>query len=772
MRAAGRDWVGWLSGWVRPRLRLGMWVLGLMVLGWWCLPRPALYPEGMGWSRLVRDRDGGVLHLAMASDGRYRLWTSLGGIHPRWVEATLAKEDRWFYRHPGVNPAALVRAAVGVLTGNAAGGASTLTMQVARLRWRLETRSVVGKLVQIGRALQLERHYGKEAILEAYFNLAPYGGNVEGAGAAAWLWCGCGPGEVSGREAVALSVIPQSPSARQPGRPGAERRIAVAQARLVEVMERRSGMRADPLAAEFSLAPVGLPPHEAPHFCRRVMRDVSGAEVVSTLDARLQQGLEEGIAEHLARVADDGVVNACAVLVHAPTREVLGYVGSAAYGDRAIQGMVDGLGARRSPGSALKPFIYGLALEQGLIHPRSLLVDAPRAFGDYNPENYGRGFMGPVLAGEALARSRNLPAVDLANRLKGDGLYGLLKRGGVGLAHSAGHYGLSLALGGVGVTPLELAGLYAALAADGVARPLVFEKGGGAGGIGGGGVLLSEEARFLVLEMLRGEGVGAAGMRVDPRVAWKTGTSHGFRDAWAVGVWGEHALLVWLGNFDGKGNPALVAARCAAPLLFGLFERLALPEVVRPVPEGVRKVALCAVSGGLPGPVCRQTVEGWFIPGVSPIAPCGLHRRIWVDGVSGLRVARDDGRAGLREEVHEVWPPELLELFRQAGLPRRVPPRPEAMVDTLAGLDHGQAPVITSPLGGRIYPRRGESVFEIELRARAAAGVRQLYWFCGEAFLGADGPEGGVAWRPGVGEHEVRVMDDAGRAASVTVSVR
>lgn len=755
--------------WLRARgarriVRIAAVLLGLMLLAWCLLPKPEIYPPGLGWSRVVRDRNGAVLHLSTAGDGRYRLRIRLAEVSPDWIEATLAKEDRWFRWHPGVNPVALLRATWGALTGHTAGGASTLTMQVARLRWEMQTRTVGGKFSQIFRAIQLERHYSKDQILEAYFNLAPYGGNVEGAGAAALLWCGRDALHVTRREAIALSVIPQSPATRHPGFPRDAGRIRVAQGRLADMLDGRS----DPLAEEFTLLPPGAPPHEAPHFCRRLMSTCPSREISSTLDLVMQQEMERGIEAHLQRTREKGVVNACAILVHAPTREVLGYVGSADYGDRGILGMVDGLKAVRSPGSAVKPFVYGLALDQGLIHPRSLLTDGPMVFHDYNPENFEGEFMGPIHANDALVRSRNIPAVALSNRL-GDGVfYQFLKRGGVELSKPAGYYGLALTLGGFGISPVGLAALYAGLADDGMPRPLVFT---GKSPVPAGGPLLTPQARFLVLDMLRGStelGAEYGFARNDPRVSWKTGTSHGFRDAWAAGVRGDYVLVVWLGNFDGRGNNSLVARSCAAPLLFDLFARLRLPEKPRVPPDGVRQVELCATSGDLPGPWCGQRTTGWFIPGVSPISLCQLHREILVDGATGKRVSHDDGRPGLKREVHEFWSPDMLALFRKAGLPRRPPPDPENGTDTLAGLDHGNAPRILSPLDGRVYQAGGSA---IPLKARATSGVRTLYWFSGEAFLGTCASEESLAWNPSPGSHPIRVVDDHGRMAETSVKV-
>lgn len=764
---------------IRFLRRRWKWLLGaslIPAMAWLLLPRPALYPEDLTWSRAVLDRHGRLVHISTTADHRYRLRTALEEISPHWIEATLVKEDRWFRRHPGVNPVSALRAAWGMLRGEPSGGASTITMQLARLRWDIDSRSVPGKLHQMARAIQLERHYGKDQILEAYLNLAPYGGNVEGAGAAAWLWCGRPATEVTPREAIALSIIPQSPSTRHPGRTSSGGRIARAQALLAGQLEQHGGLRPDPLASDFTLNPAGPPPHDAPHFCRRLLQSTPQDQIRSTLDLALQHQLEAGISRHIGRTAELGIHNACAILVHAPSREILAYVGSADYGSAEIQGMVDGIRARRSPGSAVKPFVYGLALDHGLIHPRSLLADEPMRISEYQPENYEGDFLGPVHADEALARSRNIPAVDLANRLPDGGLYTFLQRAGVGLPHPRGHYGLALTLGGFGISPEQLAGLYAALADDGLARPLVDQASSSSQVAEADGTpLLSAQARFLIRDMLRkaGElGIDGGRSRHDPTVAYKTGTSHGFRDAWAAGIRGDHVLVVWLGNFDGRGNNSLVARRCAVPLLFDLFARLPLPDASVQPPTGLRQVKLCALSGDLPGPSCPQHSSGWFIPQVSPISICSIHREILVDAESGLRVARDDGRPGLRREVHEFWSPDMLELFRLAGLPRRQPPAPEHGTDQLAGINHGSAPKITSPLMQRIY--RLDATLgsgEIPLKAEAAPGVGRIYWFAGRAFLGSSPPDSELAWSPPAGQHQLRAIDDHGRSSEITLRV-
>jgi len=406
---------------------------------------------------------------------------------------------------------------------------------------------------------------------------------------------------------------------------------------------------------------------------------------------------------------------------------VLAYVGSAGFLDSDIQGQVNGVRARRSPGSALKPFIYALAMQQGLIHPRSLVRDGRLTFADYNPENFDREFTGPVPAAEALYRSRNIPAVALTQKLTAPRLFDFLKQAGVAFPKPESHYGLALPLGGAEVSMEELAELYALLASDGEAKKLKTSSWFPVPGPSGKQALLSDEARYLTREMLR----SPPGSEVvsDPELNWKTGTSHGFRDAWAAGMHGDYVLVVWLGNFNGKANPALVARQCAAPLLFEMFQRLALPRHRALAPAGVDQVELCAVSGQLPTPACQHRTTGGFIPGVSPIMPCEIHREILIDTTTGLRVARDDGTRAVRREVWEFWPPDMLEMFRQAGLPRRDPPAYAPGEAPLASAQTDAAPRICVPLAqAHLHsssPRSGPAKHSAACRrgGRCATGV-------------------------------------------------
>jgi len=711
--------------WQRRWLRVMSAAALAMVLLYALLPDAGLYPPEFRFSRTLEDRHGKLLHLTLTPDGKYRRYTPLAEISPDLIAATLELEDRHFHQHPGVNPMSLMRATWGAITGTARGGGSTITMQLARLRHGLHTRSAWGKLGQILRAMQMERYHDKAAILEAYLNQAPYGGNVEGIGAASLLWCGKSARELTLREAVALSVLPQSPTRRRPRATGDNASLAAAQHRLWERLRIVRALPADPLDESFTLRQLLPVPREAPHLARRLFgiqaspeRLISAVPVRSTVELEKQRRVESALTDYIQRKRDVGITNACALLVHAPSREVLAYVGSSGFLDKAILGQVDGVLARRSPGSALKPFIYALAMQQGLIHPHTLLRDGQTSFGGYNPENFDRQFSGPIAARDALYHSRNIPAVSLAQKLTAPGLYGFLKSAGVALPRPAEHYGLALPLGGAEVSMEELAAMYSLLADDGCARAVKLTPDTSTPPLSP--PLLTAETRYLTREMMRTrEGEPALD---DPGVLWKTGTSHGFRDAWAAGIRGDHVLVVWIGNFNGRANPAFIARECAAPLLFETFRHLRLPLRRETQPADITEVDLCAVSGQLPTPLCQHRVRDGFIPGVSPITACEIHREVLIDTATGLRVVRDDGRAGLSRSVQEFWPPEMLELFRKAGVPRKSPPPFEPGADAMTTAESSHAPKIVSPQSTLVYSLQASSPDRqtIPLRADAA----------------------------------------------------
>jgi penicillin-binding protein 1C len=773
------------ASWVRSLALLGMTAYVI----WLLLPKPPLL-DGIPFSQCVRDRDGKLLRVALSTDQKFRIWTPLQKISPDLTNATLRYEDKYYARHPGVNPIALARCAIDLARFHrATAGGSTITMQVARLRFHLHTRTVPGKLEQILRALELERHYSKDEILEAYLNLAPYGRNIEGIGAASLIYFDKPAARLSGPESVALSIIPQSPSRRALFSERDNRSVNQAQSNWYDRARVDSDAEFSP--REFRARAQSERKFLAPHFVQQVLESSHGRdEIVTTLDLERQQAIERRVSDYIATRRNRGIENASAFLLDARTMEVLAQVGSADFDKIDINGQVDGTRGPRSPGSTLKPFVYALALEQGLIHPLSILADAPRSFGEYNPENFDREFLGPIRACDALARSRNVPAVELTSHLSHPTLYQFLKQAGVPLPKPESFYGLALPLGSAEVSMQDLVRLYSALANNGELKPLRYirsdaddthespQNSTALNGQVSGKRILSPEAAFLTLEMLgnvpRPEMNCADGSHSAP-VYWKTGTSHGFRDAWSIAVFDHYVLGVWVGNFDGRANPAFVGRTAAAPLLFQIIDSLrsTWPEPNSPhlPPPGanLKRVEFCALSGDLPNAFCTQHAEGWFIPGMSPIKTCDVHREVLVDRVTGLRVPIDDGTRELKREVYEFWPGEFLRLFEQAGVPRKIPPPfLPGSGSELAGRT-GHRPRIISPANKEIVVASAKTV---PLRAKVDADVRKVYWFAGKKFIGQAGPDEFLGWDTAAGDYEITALDDHGRAGSCNVIVR
>jgi penicillin-binding protein 1C len=779
--------------------------------------------QGVSFSRAVYDRDGRLLRLSLSGDEKYRLFTPLAEAGELLPEAFLLREDRAFYWHPGLNPGSLARAALATLAsrgksevaGENGGegrliGGSTITMQLARMQSGLRTRSALGKLRQLALALWIEARHSKREILEAYLNLAPFGGNVEGIGAASLIAYRKEPRAVSLPEALTLATIPQSPSSRGFPSQAASGAGRVVEARLrlfaawVERHPADRGRRSDldlPLVSERASSL----PFAAPHFVDQALRrasagDLGGAlardadewgaalrppgpparSLRATLDLELQKLVEGKIKGFVASRSGSGVRNAAALLIDHQTMEVLAWAGSADWADDSIQGQVNGVLAKRSPGSAIKPFIYARAFDQGLIHPESLLKDTRMSFGAFDPENFDGDFRGPVSARDALIHSRNVPAVYLASLLRDPSAYELVKLGGISRLREPGFYGLSIALGGAEATMEEMIRLYAALAARGKLRDLrlsLDEPPSPARA-----ELFSPEAAFLTLDILKDN--PRPEQRFDPDwvrgaipVAWKTGTSRGFRDAWAIGLFGRFALATWVGNFDNEANQAFVGRDMAGPLFFSMVdglkaragERAAFPDWLDPAGLNVKKVKACALSGRIPGPRCAREIDTWFIPGRSPIKPCDVHREIWLARDTGLRACRPDPRRAYAA-TFEFWPSDLLETFRAAGLPRRPPPDYEkgcgADTGHFLGGSLGIAPQITSPKLGLTYALRAGKGEEnaIPFFAVADGDARRLTWFVGNELVGQGPPSATVFWRSRPGKYLVRVVDDLGRA--------
>ncbi|MGZ3241859.1 MAG: penicillin-binding protein 1C, partial [Burkholderiaceae bacterium] len=645
--------------------------------------------------------------------------------------------------------------------------------QLARRLYHIPSQTIGGKARQLVAALWLEARYSKHDILEAYLNLAPYGGNIEGVGAASLIYFHKRSQQLTLPEVLTLAVIPQNPRKR-----GGASAVQNTQQEMIKARQRlwQAWLALHPEAAKYKseiqsptrLFSNGNLPFRAPHVADYLLREKRSGEVWSSIDMRLQSTLERIVAQFIENNRGQGVNNASAMLLDRESGEVRALIGSADYFNNDIDGQVNGTLAKRSPGSTLKPFIYGLALDQGLLHPLTILKDTPTSFGPFSPENFDGRFVGPIAAQDALVRSRNVPAVAVASKLAQPSLYDFLKSADISKLASEKHYGLALALGGGEVTMEELARLYLMLANKGEMRPVRYERAISQQiqPMSAHQRLLSDEATFITLQMLKNNVRPDTGEPASPAVAWKTGTSWGFRDAWTAGVFNNYVLIVWVGNFDGSGNPAFVGIKTAAPLFFKMVDsmrgqKIAGNEPERGLPANVTRVEVCRASGDLPNDLCKDRAQTWFIPGKSPIRISRLHRTVKIDTRTGKSTCEDG--PFVKTEVYEFWPTDMQRLFREAGMPRRQPPTQLSCGHDDS--DASDAPHITSPNTGATYTMQLSKMVPIALRANAADSQNSLFWFANGGLIGKSRAIDGMGWMPNApGKYQLRAIDQQGRS--------
>ena len=703
------------------------------------------------------------------------VWRPLSAMSPRVIQATVAVEDERFYLHPGVDPLSVARACLTNLRRRrVVSGASTITMQVIRLL-RPRPRRLKAKLIEAFRALQLERELSKNEVLELYLNVAPYGGNCIGVEAASLRYFGKSARDLTLPEAALIAGLPQAPSRLRP-----DRRATLAKRRRDHVLDRMltegvvdADEHRQAKATPVTLAPPGALPFEAPHFARMVRRRrPAGGRVRSTLDRRIQGLCLRALREGVDRLRP-GATNGAVVVIENRPAAVRALVGSCDFFSGADAGQVNGAMAPRSPGSALKPFVYALAFDAGAVTPASVLADIPCAVGEYRPRNYDRRFHGLVSAREALAASLNVPAVRLLGRVGEAALLRRLRRSGITtLDRPAGRYGLALALGSAEVTLFELTNAYAALARLGVYRPARLVE---SAPPARGERVFSEGAAWLLADCLSDTlRLEAKGLwRPGRRMAWKTGTSNGRRDAWTVAFTPTYTVGAWIGNFDGRPARELVGFEAATPVAAKIMAGLTVgaPGPWYPRPASVIERQVCSVSGAPAGEHCAVTRRAFGLRGVS-LASCRVHRRIDVDAETGARLCRfcRKGRAR-RAETREVWPPDVGAWLREHEPSRPLAP-PHFAACRHAATTDGRLRV-TSPVAGREYlldvgsPAGGRKLL---LNAVATSGP--LYWFVDGAFFKSVVTSRPTFWPLRRGAHRITCVDGAGRGATVAFAVK
>lgn len=740
------------------------------------------------WHRLdrpvaveVTDRHGTPLRLFLAADERWRLPVTLDELPPELIAAVIASEDQRFGRHPGVDPLAVARAVwTNLRAGRIVSGASTIPMQIARMA-EPRRRTLGAKGIEAFRALQLAWHLTAEEQLALYLDLAPYGGNLEGVGAASRFLFGKRPDRLSLGEIALLVTLPRSPVAYDPVRhPDTARR---ARDRVLDQLAERGAIDSEQaVEARRQPLPVALTrvPFEAPHFARRIAvlareREL-GPRVATTLDLDLQRAAERQVQSWIGTLRSRGIGNAAAVVIERAQgrepRAVRAWVGSAGFRETPFQGQVDGVLALRSPGSTLKPFLYALAFDDGGLIPSSWLLDVPRDYAGYVPENYDGVYHGRVTARAALVRSLNAPAVALLARVGLPRFLDLLQRGGLtSLDRSPGSYGLPLILGAAEVPLADLANLYATLAEGGVHRPLEvlqrLEEGGRERTEG----LFSREAAWQVTEVLtdleRPDLPGTWELTRDaPKVAWKTGTSYGHRDAWAVGFTRDFTVGVWVGSFDGQAVEGISGSTDAAPLLFDLL-RAVDPGGQAPGRRGSpARLRVCSESHERPTSWCPRMVEVEVLPGRTRLASCSVHRRVFVDRETGEWLAGECvGRRPMEAKVLTVPPAELVAWWRARGQP--VPDLPKPAEGCRGAGALGEPPRIVSPDAATPYRLRVSAPERFQRVPLIARGSGRLFWYQDGVLVASARPEDQRFLPLEAGRHKLVVVDEAGRVDRV-----
>jgi penicillin-binding protein 1C len=597
-------------------------VAGIFAL-WIYLLGPVPLGARLDFSTAVVDRDGRLLRPYATPEGRWRLPAQADGVDPRYLSLLIAYEDKRFRDHAGVDLAALLRAAGQMLaSGHIVSGGSTLTMQVARLLEPRSERSLAAKLRQIVRAVELERALTKDEVLALYLSIAPYGGNLEGIRAASLAYFGKEPRRLTLGESALLVALPQSPEARRP-----DRSTEAARRARDRVLDRvaSSGLFADTEIAQAKAEPV--PPGRTPmpmlaaHAADEAVAAAPRRSLIRlTIDGTWQASLE-ALARERARTLGPDVSVAILAVDHA-TGEVLARVGSAGYFENQRAGQVDMTNAVRSPGSTLKPFIYGLGFEDGVVHPETLIEDRPVRYGSYAPENFDLSFQGTVAVRKALQMSLNVPAVAVLDKIGAGRFTARLRQAGGDLVLPKGEVpGLAMGLGGVGVRLSDLVRLYAGLARLGTTVPLV-ERMPAALPVDGAPLRDAAPETARLMEPVAAWYVGNILLGTPPpenaaagRIAFKTGTSYGYRDAWSVGFDGKRTIGVWVGRPDGAPVPGLIGRAAAAPILFDAFARSG--KTISPLPHAPRG-ALIAANAKLPLPLQRFRPVGLPSEGSEP----------------------------------------------------------------------------------------------------------------------------------------------------------
>lgn len=732
-------------------------------------------PDHIEYSTIITDNRDEVIHAYLTSDEKWRMKTELDEISPLLRKTIVAKEDRYFYSHPGVNFFAVARAAFRNLgRWRTTSGASTITMQVARaLEHR--PRNIVSKVVEMFRAFQLEWKYDKDEILQLYLNLVPYGGNIEGVKAASLLYFKKNPDHLSLAEITALSIIPNRPSS-----------LVIGRSNDLVVQERNRWLRkfadekvftpreiedalAEPLTATRGAVPAYLP-----HLSYKLKK--SGGHLIQTnIDLQTQLKTEKIVADYIRSQRLRNIRNAAVVIIDNQTHRVISYVGSADFHDTTDGGEVNGARAIRQPGSTLKPLLYGLCIDEGILTPRTIMTDVPVNYEGYMPENYDQLFNGYVTVQYALEHSLNIPAV---KGLRSLGLEKMISKlvdcGFKQVEKDRRKLGLSMILGGCGASLEELTGLFSAFASEGVYIAPAYTQGNT------GSVpkrILSPAASYMINDILSRVNrpdfpLNWSATERMPKIAWKTGTSYGRRDAWSIGYNKRYTVGVWTGNFSGMGVADLSGAHIATPLLFRIFNTIDYDpddEWFTP-PQDCEMRQVCSETGLPPSGHCTSLSTDYFIPLVSSTQTCDNVQEIMISADEKISYCRSCApEAGYKKKQYKVVQPDMQAWYENNRIAYQEIPTHNPACEKIF---KGSAPVVHSPVNGNEYLISRKEPEPLQLVCKTTNDVTRVYWYINDRFYKSCSPGEKQFFLPEEGVVKISCTDDKGRNRDIRITVK
>jgi penicillin-binding protein 1C len=746
-------------------------LLLVFVLLDWIFP----VPGKIEYSTIVTDDQGTVIHAFLTTAQQWRMKTELNEISPLLKKTIIEKEDKYFYYHFGINPVAIAKSLFNnIFHMRRTSGASTITMQVARAL-EPRRRTYLSKCIEIFRALQLETKYSKEEILQMYLNLVPYGSNIQGVKSASILYFGKNPDHLSLAEITALSVIPNRPSTLVIGKNNAEivrernkwlKRFA---AEKIFTEKEISDALNEPLTAAR-----GKIPSLIPQLAYKLKKQ--GSDVIRTnIALNKQLKIEKLVYDYSQSLALKNIRNAAVVVIDNNSHKVVAYLGSADFKDTLDGGQVNGAAAIRQPGSTLKPLLYGLCIDQGLLTPKMIITDVAVNYEGYAPENYDKAFNGYVTMEYALEHSLNIPAVKSLKALGKDKLIQKLALCDFNqVKKDQQKLGLSMILGGCGASLEELTGMYSVFANNGkyfrpayTSSDINFTE----------RRILSPAATFMINEIL--SKVNRPDFPLNwqstvhlPKIAWKTGTSYGRRDAWSIGYNKQYTVGIWIGNFSALGIPELSGANVATPLLFKIFNSIDYDDNSQwfQKPDDCDSRIVCSETGMPPADQCTDLVSDYFIPLISPAKKC--------DNIAEVMVSADEKISycktcmplnGFKKKLYKIVAPEMQQYFDQNKIAyEKIPPHNP----NCEKLFHEGAPMISSLANGSEYLINKKDPEPLQLSCNTGNDVTRIYWYINNKFYKVSTPGSKQFFMPDEGPVKISCTDDKGRNRNILIRVR